>query len=224
ILAAHPELSCTGKKQDVPRDWGIFEDVLCAGNDKSYTLVEDVLREVTHVFPSRLLHVGGDEVPTTRWSACPKCRALAKTANVSMNELETVFMHRVSTMVSQLGRRMMVWDEALAPDKSGKWGIPRDAIVVAWQSKSRGAEAAKLDHDVIMSPHDWVYFDHLQSPVKGEPGQGRMLTWQKVRAFDPALVELGPPASQHVLGGEGTVWTEYIETKEHIDVKVLPRM
>ena len=222
ILAAHPELSCTGKKQPVPRTWGIFDDVLCAGNEKTYALLGAVLQDVASVFPSRVVHVGGDEVPKTRWSACPKCRAaMAKAGggkSIDADELQSVFMERIASMLGALGRRPMVWDEALSPR------LPPDAIVLAWQSSERGHEAAKQSYDVVMAPHDHLYFNIRQSRAEGEPGHEGFLPWTKVYGFDPAAPALDAAKHTKVLGGEGTLWTEYVETEEQIETLVVPRI
>lgn len=219
ILAAHPELSCTGKRQDVPRTWGVFDDVLCAGNEKTYELLADVLAEVTSVFPSRLVHLGGDEVRPTRWAACSKCRAAMKASNTTTAiGLEGVFMARATSMLARLGRRALVWDEALSPS------LPKDAVVLAWQSKDRGLEAARQGYDVVMAPHEHVYFNFHQSRTGGEPGHDGFLPWTKVHAFDPVPAGLEEAHAGHVLGGEGALWTEYIETAPQLDTMAMPRM
>ncbi len=225
VLAAHPELSCTGKKQDVPRTGGIFHDVLCAGNEKTYALLANVLDEVAAVFPSRLVHVGGDEVPPGRWSACPKCRAAmakngknGKDGRLDTAALHGLFVQRVAGMLARLERRPIVWDEALAAT------LPADTIVVAWQSRGRGRLAAERAHDVVMAPHDHLYFNIHQSRAKGEPGHDGFLPWTKVFGFDPVPDGIDPGRTKNVLGAEGTVWTERIETEEHIDTMAMPRL
>ncbi|MBX3229828.1 MAG: family 20 glycosylhydrolase [Labilithrix sp.] len=213
VLAAHPELSCTGEKQETPRTWGVFDDVLCAGNEGSYTLVEEMLRDVVAAFPSRLIHVGGDEVPPTRWEACPKCRAAMKAANVDAIGLEHVFMQRVFDMLAASKRRPMVWDEAL-PNGPAR----NPPVVVAWQSKERGELAVQRGFDTVFAPYQALYFNFRQSGRRElEPGHLGHLSWPLVHGFD---VEPAP----HVLGGEAALWTEYVTTQEDIDTLVLPRM
>jgi hexosaminidase len=211
ILASHPELSCTGKKQEVPATWGIFDDVLCAGNDATYRLIDDVLRETIEVFPSRLVHVGGDEVPKTRWSACPKCRARMAREHLDAEQLHGAFLKRVGTMLAARGRRMVVWDDAL------EGGIPQDAVVAAWQSAQRGLVAAAAGHDVVMAPSDTTYFNFGQSRSVPQPGHAGELPWSRVLAFDPT------PGAR-VLGGEGALWTEYVRSSDDIDTLLLPRL
>jgi hexosaminidase len=217
VLAAHPELSCTGKRQEVPRTWGVFDDVLCAGNEQSFVLLEAILKETTEVFPSRIIHIGGDEVPKTRWSACPKCQAAMKAAKTDVAGLEAMFLRRVTTMLAKHGRRAAVWDEGLSPT------LARDALVFAWQSRERGALAAKQGFDVVMVPHDETYLNTHQSQSKDEPGHEGLLPWTKVRAFDP----LGTVEAAHatrILGGAGALWTEYVTTPDELDTMAMPRM
>ena len=212
ILASHPELSCTGKKQDVPATWGIFEDVLCAGNEGTYKLLDDVLRETTEIFPSRLVHVGGDEVPKTRWNACPKCRARMAHEHLDAEQLHGAFLKRVGAMLAARGRRMVAWDDAL------EGGLPGDAVVVAWQSAERGRTAAAAGHDVVMAPSDTTYFNFWQSRAVPQPGHEGDLPWTKVLAFDPGA------SAAHVLGGEGALWTEYVRSSDDLDTLLLPRL
>jgi hexosaminidase len=212
ILASHPELSCTGKKQDVPATWGVFEDVLCAGNEGTYKLLDDVLRETTEIFPSRLVHVGGDEVPKTRWNACQKCRARMAREHLDAEQLHGAFLKRVSAMLSARGRRMVAWDDAL------EGGLPGDAVVVAWQSAERGRTAAAAGHDVVMAPSDTTYFNFWQSRAVPQPGHEGDLPWTKVLAFDPGA------SAGHMLGGEGALWTEYVRSSDDLDTLLLPRL
>jgi hexosaminidase len=223
ILASHPELSCTGKKQEVPATWGIFDDVLCAGNDATYRLLDDVLRETTEVFPSRLVHVGGDEVPKTRWNACPKCRARMAREHLDAEQLHGAFLKRVGAMLATRGRRMVVWDDAL------EGGVPEDALVAAWQSAQRGLVAATAGHDVVMAPSDTTYFNFGQSRAVPQPGHAGELSWSRVLAFEPRPTGLGlgdaaSPLGARVLGGEGALWTEYVRSSDDVDTLLLPRL
>ena len=210
ILASHPELSCTGKKQEVPATWGIFDDVLCAGNEATYKLLDDVLRETAEVFPSRLVHVGGDEVPKTRWNACPKCRARMARDRLDAEQLHGAFLKRVGAMLSARGRRMVAWDDAL------EGGLPQDAVVAAWQSTERGRIAAAAGHDVVMAPSDTTYFNYWQSRAVPQPGHEGDLPWTRVLAFDAQ--------GARVLGGEGALWTEYVRSSDDVDTLLLPRL
>jgi len=218
ILAAHPELSCTGKKQEVPATWGVFDDVLCAGNPQTFSLVADVLRETTEVFPSRLVHVGGDEVPKKRWSECPKCRARMKRERLTAEQLQGAFMKRAGELLAASGRRTMAWDEAL------EGGLAKDGVVVAWRGMARAREAAVADHDVLLAPYESTYFNFWQSRLPAGPGHSGYLPWTKVLAFDPQPPGLDAAQAAHVLGGEGALWTEYVATADDLDLLLLPRL
>lgn len=218
ILASHPELSCTGKKQEVPSTWGVFDDVLCAGNEATFTLLGDVLRETTEVFPSQLVHVGGDEVPKTRWNACPKCRARMAREKLSAEQLEGAFLRRAGAMLAARGRRMVAWDEALED------GLTKDGVVVAWRNAERGRAAALAGHDVVMAPSDTLYFNYWQTRTGTEPGHEGFLPWTKVLALDPVPSGLAPAEAAHVLGAEGALWTEHVKTRDDLDTLLLPRL
>lgn len=219
ILASHPELSCQGKPLPVPTTWGIFEDVLCPGNEDTFVLVRDVLEEVARIFPSRVIHIGGDEVPLTRWSACPKCAARMKAEKTDAHGLGSYFHKRVAAIVRELGREPAVWDEALdAP------AIADEAIVFAWRSKQNGERAAKLGHRVVMAPNETTYFDRRQTRGQTGPGMEGHTSWQQVASFDPIPAGLHPAQAERILGGEGLLWTEYVKTQDEIESLVLPRM
>lgn len=218
ILAAHPELSCTGKKQAVPSTWGVFDDVLCAGNGGTFTLLADVLRETTEVFPSELIHLGGDEVPKTRWRSCPKCRARMGNEKLNAEQLQGAFLRRASAMLASHGRRVMAWDEAL------DGGLPKGGVVVAWQNAERGRVGAVAGHDVVMAPSDTTYFNYWQTRAGTEPGHEGYLPWTKVLAFDPVPRGLDPTQAARILGGEGALWTEHVKTRDDLDTLLLPRL
>jgi hexosaminidase len=214
ILASHPELSCAGKPLPLPSTWGIFEDVLCPGNPATLSLVDDVLGDVTTLFPSRIVHIGGDEVPTTRWSACPKCSARMKAENLTAQELEGAFLRDVAGKLARRGRRTAVWDDALES------GLPDDAIVLAWRNEDRGAAAAEAGHDVVMTPQQWVYFDRRQSRSSSEPGPYSVVGWDRLYFFDPS----SKVKSARLKGAEGALWTEYVTTPADLETRLLPRL
>jgi hexosaminidase len=218
ILASHPELSCTGKPQEVPTTWGVFDDVLCAGNEATYTLLGDVLRETTEVFPSQLVHIGGDEVPKTRWSACPKCRARMAKDNLTPALLQGAFTRRIGSMLAALGRRAVTWDDAL------EGGVLESGVIMAWQNVERGRAAALAGHDVVMAPSDTTYFNFWQTRTQNAPGHPGYVPWPVVLAFDPLPRGLSASQASHVLGGEGALWTEYVTTAAELDTLLLPRL
>ncbi len=210
ILAARPDLSCTGEKQPVPTTWGVFDDVLCAGNPATFALVDEVLARVTSLFPSRIVHIGGDEVPTTRWEACPKCGARMKREGLGSSQLEGAFLRDVGGLLAKYGRRAAVWDDALES------GMPDDAIVFAWRSEARAAAAARAGHDVVAVPQQWLYFDRRQSRSSPEPGPYAVVPWSRVYAY--------VPGAERALGAEGALWTEWVATPEDVDMRLEPRL
>jgi hexosaminidase len=217
ILASHPELSCAGVRLPLPTTWGVFEDVLCPGNPATLALVDDVLGDVAALFPSRIIHIGGDEVPTTRWSSCPKCRARMKAENLSAAQLEGAFLRDVAARLARRDRRTAVWDDALDS------GLPDDAIVFAWRNDKRGEEAARAGHDVVMTPQDWVYFDRRQSRSSSEPGPYAVVGWPQVYLYDPER-GINESIRSRLLGAEGALWTEYVTTPADVDRRLLPRL
>ena len=219
-LASYPELSCTGGPFEVATRWGIFDDVYCAGKDNTFDFLEDVLTEVMDLFPSQFIHVGGDECPKTRWKQCPYCQKRIKDEGLKdENELQSYFIKRIEKFISSKGRRLIGWDEIL------EGGLPPEATVMSWRGVAGGIEAAKQDHDVIMTPTTYVYLDYYQCEPEGQPlAIGGYLPLEKVYSFDPEFDELTPEQQKHILGVQGNVWTEYIATPEHLEYMTYPRM
>lgn len=218
LLASHPELSCTGGPFKVPSTWGIFEDVLCVGNDATFALIGDILDAVVALFPGPWVHVGGDEVPGARWSACPKCRARMKAEGLaSAHELQGWFSKKVAAMVRARGKTPIGWDEMLDT------GLPQGAVAMVWRSREVGLAAARAGRDVIMVPNDTSYLDMKQSGHPSEPGAEGRRPWTRVFSFDPAPASLEPAARAHVLGGQVALWTEYVTDLAQADLLLFPR-
>lgn len=226
-LTTYPELGCTGGPYEVATTWGVFDDVLCAGNEKTYEFVENVLSEVMELFPSKYIHIGGDECPKTRWKECPKCQAKIKAEKLTAdkmhtaeNRLQSYFMARVEKFVNSKGRDIIGWDEIL------EGGLAPNATVMSWRGIEGGIEAARQHHDAIMTPSTCLYFDHYQSTdVKNEPfAIGGYSPVKKVYAYEPIPSELQEDEKQYIIGVQANLWTEYIPTAEHAEYMVLPRM
>jgi hexosaminidase len=218
-LAAYPELGCIGSDYEVRTQWGIAEDVLCAGRESTYDYVESVLSEVVDLFPSEYIHIGGDECPKVHWQECPHCQAAIRREGLKdEHELQSYFVRRVEKMLDAKGRRLIGWDEIL------EGGLAPKATVMSWRGAQGGIEAATQGHDVVMTPNTHVYFDYYQSAdVANEPlAQPTILPLEKTYAFDPTE---GVPADKagHVLGGQGNVWTEWISTEPHAEYMTFPR-
>jgi len=220
-LAAYPELSCTGGPHEVMTRWGVFEDVYCAGNDKVFEFMEDVLTEVMELFPSEYIHIGGDECPKARWEKCAKCQArIEKEGLKDEHELQSYFIKRIEKSLNSKGRRLIGWDEIL------EGGLAPNASVMSWRGTEGGIAAARSGHDVVMSPTTHCYFDYYQSKNKKEEPEaiGGFLPLEKVYSFEPVPAELAPEQRKHVIGAQGNIWTEYIRTPSDVEYMALPRM
>jgi len=214
-LACYPELGCTGGPYHVGHYWGVYTDVLCVGNPKVYEFVEDVLTEIMDIFPSEVIHIGGDETPTVKWEKCPKCQAL----DLKGATLQGYFTQRVFSFLSTHQRRALGWDEILD-------SCPQDAMIMSWRGSAPGAKAAQLGHDVIMTPTSHVYFDYLQAEdMRFEPSRcGGFIPVEKVYALEPAPDSLSVEAKAHILGTQANLWSEYLLTEGLVEYQALPRM
>lgn len=231
-LASYPELGCTGGPYQVGHYWGVYKDVLCVANPKVYEFVEDVLTEIMDIFPSEVIHIGGDETPTDKWQECPKCQALNKSLGASntpseefepltshLSPLQAHFTKRVFDFLTAHHRRALGWDEILD-------GSPQNAMIMSWRGTEPGAKAAETGHDVVMTPTTFCYFDYQQTEdVLFEPSRcSGFIPVEKVYALDPAPDSLSVAARQHILGAQANIWTEYITNEELVEYQALPRM
>jgi hexosaminidase len=217
-LASYPELSCTGGPFTVGTEWGVFDDVYCAGNDHTFEFLQDVLTEVLDLFPSEFIHIGGDEVPKTRWKACPKCQARIKAEGLKdENELQSYFVRRIENFLNSKGRRLVGWDEIL------EGGLAPNATVQSWRGMDAALAAARAGHDVISSPTSHCYLDYLQTPNPAAPSSAGLITLEKTYSFEPTPPELTPEQAAHILGVEGSIWTERAPQK-WLDHQVFPRL
>ena len=221
-LASYPELGCRDEKFEVRTRWGISKDVLCVGKEASFKFVEDVLAEVIELFPSKYIHIGGDESPRDRWKECPHCQARIKAEGLKdENELQSYFMHRVEKWLSEHGRRIIGWDEII------KGGINKSATIMLWNDSQR-QKATTLGNDVILSPKYFCYFDYFQTtrPYVNREGtlfKDRILTLRKAYSLNP-YENLKPEEYKHIKGVQANLWTEYISTFDKVQVKLLPRL
>lgn len=218
-LAAYPELGCTGGPYETATTWGVFPEVFCAGNEKTFQFLDDVLAEVCPLFPGQYVHIGGDECPKDRWKVCPKCQARMKGENLKdEHELQSYFIRRAEKMLAKHGKKLIGWDEIL------EGGLAPTATVMSWRGIEGGIAAAKAGHDAIMTPSSFCYFDYYQTDPSNEPlAIGGLLTLDKVYGYEPVPAELTEEEARHILGGQGNVWTEYITTPEYVDYMVYPR-
>ena len=226
-LTAYPELGCTGGPYEVWGRWGVADDVLCPGREKTFEFLEGVLTEVMELFPSEYIHIGGDECPKVRWEKCPRCQAKIRQLGLkddgehtAEHYLQSYVTDRIGKFLAQHGRRIIGWDEIL----EGR--APSDAVVMSWRGSEGGIAAAKLGHDVIMTPNSHFYFDYYQSlDTDAEPfGIGGYIPMEQVYSYDPAFPELTPEQQKHILGVQATLWTEYVLSDEHLEYMLLPRL
>ena len=218
-IAAYPELSCRGQPVEPRVEWGVEEEVFCAGNDRVLRFLESVLDEVCALFDSPFVHIGGDECPKIRWKACPKCQSRMKQNGLKdEHELQSWFVRHFDRYLAQKGRRLIGWDEIL------EGGLAPGAAVMSWRGMKGGQAAVAEGHDVVMTPTDFCYFDYRQfSGNDGYEYIGGLVPLKKVYAFDPCL---GIPAyrEQHVLGGQANLWSEYIWGQKDLEWKLFPRL
>lgn len=219
VLAAYPELGCTGGPYHVARRWGVHKDVLCMGNGNVTGFVKDVLDEVMSVFPSTYLHIGGDECPHERWDACPKCQALAKRLNVGTNALQAYFTRQVEQYVELKGRHILGWDEILGDS------IGSNAMVMSWRGTAPGIKAARTGHYVVMSPKPYAYFDYYQTKdTWTEPLTiGGYVPLDSVYAYSP-LKGIPQEDWKYMAGVQANLWAEYVTCPPLAQYMAMPRM
>lgn len=220
-LACYPELGCTGGPYQVARSWGVFQDVLCLGKEKTFTFVQDVLDEIMDIFPSKVIHIGGDEAPTVAWEQCPLCQKKMKEEGVDAKHFQGYFTNRIEKYLNSKGHSIMGWDEIL----EGK--ISTTATVMSWRGAEPGIQAALKGHDVVMTPNTHNYFDYYQADDKEEKKLGLiggLSTVENVYNYNPTPSVLPDSVRKHILGVQANLWTEYIAGKDIAEYQILPRM
>lgn len=219
-LASYPELGCTGGPYKVLCSFGVFSDVLCAGNGQTLQFTKDVLDEIMDIFPSEYIHIGGDECPKSRWEKCPKCQAKIKELGIKAlpkhskeNQLQTYFMSELEKEINAHGRRMLGWDEVL------EGGLTPNSTIMSWRGIQGGIEAARQHHDVIMTPIQRLYFSN--------PRINKMTGFEwmnRVYNFEPVPAELTDAEKKFVIGTQGCIWTEWTADSTKMEWQILPRM
>lgn len=226
-LASYPELGCTGGPYNVWTHWGISEDVLCAGNEKTYQFLTDVFDEIMELFPSTYIHIGGDECPKTRWAQCPKCQAKIKAEGIKSDDkhtkeeyLQSYVMKYMSDYLSEHGRKIIGWDEILEGEAAP------GATIMSWRGETGGIKAARLGHDVIMVPNNYLYLDYYQSKdYESEPyyAIGGYNPVDKIYNYNPLPASLNETERAHIIGVQANLWTEYIKDFKQIEYMIFPR-
>lgn len=226
-LAAYPELGCTGGPYEVWGMWGIADDVLCVGKERTMQFLEDVLTEVCGLFPAEYVHIGGDECPKVRWEKCPHCQA--KIAELGLKDddhyqaehyLQGYVTSRMEKFLAEKGKKLIGWDEILEGE------IAPNATVMSWRGVAGGLQAVRMGHDAIMTPNTFYYLDYYQSLDKeNEPlAIGGYLPVEKCYSYEPTTADMTDEEKSHILGVQANLWTEYIETPDHLHYMLLPRL
>ncbi len=218
-LASYPYLGCTGGPYEVATHWGVFNEVYCAGKDSVFIFLEDVLDEVIALFPGKFIHIGGDESPKHNWKKCPECQARIKAEGLKdEHELQSYFIKRIETYLLSKDRYIIGWDEIL------EGGLAPEATVMSWRGEAGGIEAAKQNHNVIMTPNKYVYLDYYQAEPENEPlAIGGFLTLETIYNYEPLPDTLNAEEQKFILGAQANVWTEYISTPEYVEYMSFPR-
>ena len=218
VLAAYPEYGCLDKEYKVQTTWGVFEDIFCP-SEETFGFLEDVLDEVMALFPGEFIHIGGDEAPKKQWGESALAQEVIRREGLKdEHELQSYFITRIERYLNSKGRQIIGWDEIL------EGGLAPRATVMSWRGERGGIEAAKMGHDVIMTPGNTNYFDHYQGTMSNEPLAICCFTSvEDVYGYEPVPEALSQEEAKHVLGAQGNVWTEYIRTPEKVEYMAYPR-
>ena len=224
ILAAYPGLGCTGGPYRVEDRFGIFEDVLCAGNDGIFNLAESVFDTLAELFPSEYVHIGGDEVRFNRWKVCPKCRKRLLDLGLSEpQQIQSWITSRLAGMLRQRGKTAIGWDEIL--ENTDKFPLSDEVIVMSWRNQDGGSRASAMGRRVIMTPKNsgcYLDYRHIESPDEiGMPPIGSVVMGY---AMEPVTPEMDEKAASFVLGGQGNLWTENVQAGKIAEYLTFPRI
>ncbi len=221
-LAAYPEYGNTDEDYEVGTKWGVFNQIY-APKEETFLFLEDVFTEVLELFPSKLIHIGGDEAPKDEWAASKFAQDVIKREGLKdEHELQSYFIQRIEKFLNSKGRQIIGWDEIL------EGGLAPNATVMSWRGESGGIEAAKQNHNVVMTPGSHCYFDHYQvdesDRLKEPLAIGGSTSVKKVYSYNPIPEELTEDQKKYILGAQGNVWTEYMKTPDYVEYMILPRM
>lgn len=230
-LAAYPEYSCTGGPFEVRNLVGISRDIFCAGNEKSFDFLTDIIEEAIPLFESDYFHIGGDEAHKARWEVCPKCQAKIKElglkkdgAHTAEQKLQSYFVGRIEKVLLKNKKKMIGWDEIL--EGEGGVGLDKSSVIMSWRGVKGGLAAANMGHDVIMTPGKWLYLDHYQGDPKIAPSStiGGYSTLDSVYSYDPIPAGIDEDKVHHILGAQVNNWTEYAFTQQILEWRMYPRL
>ncbi len=218
-IAAYPQLSCfPGEPKKVIGTWGVFNDVLCP-DDYTFKFLYTVLDEVIQLFPSKYIHIGGDECPKIDWQKSPFCQQLMKDSGLANEEqLQSYFIRKIERYLNSKGREIIGWDEIL------EGGIAPHATIMSWRGEDGGIAAAKQQHTVVMTPGDYCYLDHSQLKNEDSLTIGGYLPLKTVYDYDPVSKKFTAAEAKYVLGAQGNVWTEYMANESKVEYMLFPRL
>jgi len=223
VLAAYPFLACEPGPFATMVFWGSTKYSVCP-TVQTFDFYDGVIREVAQLFPSRLIHIGGDEVPHFSWRQSAFVDELMRKEGLhTYSEVQGYFTRRIESIARKYGRRIVGWNEIESA------GVSRDAIVMAWSGENAGLVAAEHGNDVVMTPDPSLYFDAYQGNPRYEPaaigGLGATpTTLERVYAYDPAPQTLSTEERAHILGAQGNLWTEYVPTDSHLLYMAYPKV
>lgn len=220
-IASYPELACFNQKIGVPSGglWPIT-DIYCAGKETTFEFLQNVIDEVITIFPSKYIHIGGDEATKTNWEKCPLCQKRIKDEHLKdVNELQSYFVKRMEKYINSKGKKIIGWDEII------EGGLAPEATVMSWRGTKGGIEAADQGHDVIMTPESPCYFNFYQGPQNEEPlAFDAYNPLNKVYEFDPVVPTMTPLEAAHVLGGQANLWAEHLADPKASEYMIFPRL
>ena len=226
VLASYPGLGCTGGPYRVEDRFGIFKDVLCAGNDQIFDMIAAVFDTLARLFPSKWVHIGGDEVLFNRWEKCPKCQKRKKELGLDKtNELQNWITYKMVQMLNERGKIAIGWDEVL--NDSQKFKLPKETVVMSWQGAEGGIKASALGHQVIMSPNTGgCYLDHKHIDDSEEPGQvyAGIASVYKSYSMNPVTPQMKSESAHLILGGQCNLFSEYIHAGKIAEYMIFPRL
>ena len=219
-IACYPELSCGLEDHyETATKWGIFKQVYCP-KEETFKFLEDVFDEVFELFPSELIHIGGDECPKASWKQCPHCQALIKKLGLKDEyELQSWFIQRMEKYINSKGRQIIGWDEIL------QGGLAPNAKVMSWLGEEGGIKSAQQHHEVVMAPYPKYYLDYWQADPDSEPlAMGGPTLLRTMYDYNPVPDVLSQEERKYIIGVEGCVWTEYMPTPARVEYMAWPRM
>ena len=219
-ISSYPEFGCTGEQVGVAPLWGVFKEIYCSKNE-TFDFLEEIIDEVVELFPGKYIHIGGDEAPKTNWKACGNCQNVINREELKdEHELQSYFITRMEKYINSKGKQIIGWDEIL------EGGLAPNATVMSWRGVSGGIEAAKMNHEVIMTPNATCYLDHYQAKdTANEPlAIGGYTPIEEIYNYEPIPNELDKSLHKYIIGAQGNVWTEYMKTSDHVEYMVFPRI